>query len=237
MNSKLPSTPLPGVRVCEDVLSSERYAELKGLVLELQRHLGDLAGWTTWRSFWLPRGKIPEHPIERAIRELEQKVQPGPEYIGAEWWLNFQNRTQLFKPHFDKDEAKFKSEGRIISPLFGSALYFSDVGAPTTFFDVRPKDLEKDSECWLKAARTSVVPEENRYAIFAGDLFHGVIAPKSMEEGVKSQDRITLLVSWWHQRPLPPMCEDLKGELNSEYRARLEPVVAEQRLQRDKYST
>ena len=47
------------------------------------------------------------------------------------------------------------------------------------------------------ARRVSVVaPRENRYLVFDGALFHGVVPGRTQEEA----ERVTLLVNWWDQR-------------------------------------
>ena len=38
-------------------------------------------------------------------------------------------------------------------------------------------------------------PRRNRYAIFAGNLFHGVLG------GAKGRLRVTLVVNYWDRRP------------------------------------
>ena len=59
----------------------------------------------------------------------------------------------------------------------------------------------------------------NHYAVFRGDLRHGVVANEAEQQppGLsrnteKSPElRMTLLVNYWDRRPMPPNCRDYDG--------------------------
>ena len=68
----------------------------------------------------------------------------------------------------------------------------------------------------------------NHYAVFRGDLRHGVVAKGSGKESPGRQSkpnqapglRLTLLVNYWDRRPMPPNCRDYDGSVYSALQGR-----------------
>jgi hypothetical protein len=61
----------------------------------------------------------------------------------------------------------------------------------------------------------------NHYAVFRGDLRHGVVASGEGEKTnghpsktkKTSELRLTLLINYWDRRPMPPNCRDYDGSV------------------------
>lgn len=166
-------------------------------------------------TFWLARGASPAHPIEEAVLALSDRAllspggsakaerpfavdRPVARVSGAEWWIGRSYTTSLpIGFHFDEDV----KGGQARHPLLSSVFFFNSVrGGQLAITDQRPGQRE--------ATRLQVVkPRRNRYAMFDGDLLHGVLdadgrtpGPRALA-GPRGRLRITLVVNFWKQRP------------------------------------
>jgi len=148
-------------------------------------------------TFWLSRASTPAHPVEEAVQALAGIAAPR-RWSGAEWWIGRAYTTDLpIGFHFDED---VKGTGRLRHPLRSSVLFFNSVrGGHLAVTDQRPGM----GEATLLA---TVKPRANRYAIFDGDLLHGVLdargrTPGRRLPGPRGRLRVTLVVNFWDRRP------------------------------------
>jgi hypothetical protein len=145
-------------------------------------------------TFWLARRARPAHAVEEAVAAL--MLQSRVRCAGAEWWIGRAYTTDLpIEFHFDHD---VKGSGRR-HPLRSSVFFFNSVrGGHLAVTDARPGREATRLE--------SVKPRRNRYAIFRGDLFHGVLdargrTPDRPLPGPRGRLRVTLVVNFWKRRP------------------------------------
>jgi hypothetical protein len=149
-------------------------------------------------TFWLPRGQGPAHPVEEAVLALSTIAAPAARWAGTEWWIGRSYTTDLpIGFHFDED---VKGRGALRHPILSSVLFFNPVrGGHLAVTDQRPGSGE--------ATRLATVkPRANRYAVFDGDLFHGVLnargrTPGRRLTGPPGRLRVTLVVNFWKRRP------------------------------------
>ncbi|HZX94723.1 MAG TPA: 2OG-Fe(II) oxygenase [Myxococcales bacterium] len=170
------------------------------LVAKARRAISRIGGESFRQSyfttFWLPRGQTPAHAVEEMVLALWKLARPRG-CSGAEWWIGraFTSRLPI-EFHFDQD-VKGRTHRH---PRLSSVFFFNAVrGGHLAVTDQRPG----------QAAATrldAVKPRRNRYAIFAGDLLHGVLdargrTPGRPLPGPRGRLRVTLVVNYWDQRP------------------------------------
>jgi hypothetical protein len=114
--------------------------------------------------------------------------------------------------------------GQIVHPLWSSILYLNRFpSSPTLVYD---QILSPDGTSWVPpepefGQTLHAIP--NHYAVFRGDLRHGVVAngagqkpPDHPAKTTRSPElRLTLLVNYWDRRPMPPNCRDYDGSIYS----------------------
>ena len=173
-------------------------------------------------TFWFPLGAKPTNIVEECVSKLCTLVRPGPKCIGMEWWLGRLKYGESLPFHTDRDRSLRKLTGQIVHPLWSSILYLNRFpSSPTVVYD---QVLGPDGESWVppkpKSGRAlDAVP--NHYAVFRGDLRHGVVAngaaqktaARSAETKKSPKLRLTLLVNYWDRRPAPPNCRDYDGTI------------------------
>ena len=147
-------------------------------------------------TFWLPRRAAPAHAVEEAVLAL-WPLAGARRCAGAEWWLGRAYTTDLpVEFHFDQDvKGRHRRHPRLSSvfffnPVRGGQLAVTDQ-VPTSRTAMR---LE------------TVAPWRNRYAVFAGNLLHGVLdargrTPGKRVQGPRGRLRVTLVVNYWDRRP------------------------------------
>ena len=116
---------------------------------------------------------------------------------GAEWWIGRAHTTRIpVEFHFDQD---VKGRG-LRHPRLASVFFFNAVrGGQLAVTDQVPGGRE--------ATRLeTVAPKRNRYALFRGNLLHGVLdargrTPGRRVPGPPGRMRITLVVNYWDLRP------------------------------------
>jgi hypothetical protein len=147
-------------------------------------------------TFWLPRGSEAAHPIEEAVLVLWALARPRG-CAGAEWWIGRAHTTSIpVGFHFDQDvKARMRRH-----PRLSSVFFFNSVrGGQLAVTDQRPGTAN------ARRLQT-VAPRRNRYAMFAGNLLHGVLdarggTPGKPVPGPPGRMRITLVVNYWDRRP------------------------------------
>jgi hypothetical protein len=147
-------------------------------------------------TFWLPRNAVPQHPLEEAVLALWKLARPrGCE--GAEWWVGRAHTTYIpIGFHFDQDVKGH----RLRHPVISSVFFFNRVrGGQLAVTDQVPGS---SGATRLETA----APRRNRYAMFRGDLLHGVLdahgrTPRRRLPDRPGRLRIALVVNFWKRRP------------------------------------
>jgi hypothetical protein len=179
-------------RVIDDALPASLVARARRAIARLESERFRESYFTT---FWLARGARPAHDVEEAVLELWRRA--GVRCGGAEWWIGRSYTTRVpVEFHFDQD---VKGRARR-HPLVSSVFFFNSVrGGHLAVTDQRPGTAE--------AMRLETVkPRRNRYALFAGDLLHGMLdargrTPGRPLPGPRGRLRVTLVVNYWQRRP------------------------------------
>ena len=147
-------------------------------------------------TFWLPRGSTAAHPLEEAVLALWPLARAGLAR-GAEWWIGRAHTSSIpVGFHFDQD---VKGERRR-HPVISSVFFFNAVrGGQLAVTDQVPGGS-------AATRLETVAPRRNRYAVFAGNLLHGVLdargrTPRNRVPGPPGRLRITLVVNYWNRRP------------------------------------
>jgi hypothetical protein len=181
----------------------------EALVIAARRAIGRLGSArfrdSYFTSFWLADEEPPRNPVEVAVRALSAIARPrrtsGAECAGrtsgAEWWIGrcYTNDIPL-EFHFDEDVRGRKRR----HPVFSSVFFFNRVrGGQLAVTDARPGSLPPER-------LVAVAPRRNRYAVFAGDLLHGVLdargrTPDGKLDSPRGRLRVTLVVNFWAERP------------------------------------
>lgn len=171
-------------------------------------------------TFWFPLGAMHSNIVEEAIIQLRNLARPGAECVGMEWWLGRLPYGESLPFHTDRDRSLRQATGEIVHPLLSSILYLNAFpSSPTIVLD---QVLSPDGNSWIppkaEFGRTlDAIP--NHYVVFTGNLRHGVVA-KPQEQNILSEVnkrasglRLTLLVNYWHRRPMPPNCRNYDGAI------------------------
>jgi hypothetical protein len=147
-------------------------------------------------TFWLPRGTAAGNAVEEAVLALWRIARPRG-CAGVEWWIGRAHTTRVpVDFHFDED---VKGRRRR-HPQLSSVFFFNPV---------RGGHLAVTDEVPLGPRATrleAVAPRRNRYAVFRGDLLHGVLdargrTPRRPLPGPRGRLRVTLVVNYWRSRP------------------------------------
>ncbi|MFL5311088.1 MAG: hypothetical protein ACJ79H_11605 [Myxococcales bacterium] len=178
------------------------------LVRRARRAIGRLGAerlrQSYFTTFWMPRGAPPEHPVEEAVLALWQIAAPDARCLGAEWWIgrSYTNDVPVGF-HFDQD---VRAAGRLRHPRKASVFFFNRVrGGQLAITDQRAGRGGQPTPAAAGHLEV-VVPRRNRYAVFDGALFHGVLdargrTPDRRLPGAPGALRVTLVVNFWERRP------------------------------------
>ena len=171
------------VRVIERALPDRLVSKARRAIARLGNERMRESYFTT---FWLDEDARPENVIEEVVLALWKKHARVPNCAGMEWWIGRAYADRLpIEFHFDHD---IKGRARR-HPVLSSVFFFNSVsGGQLAVTDQTPGVVEAER---LEAVK----PRRNRYAIFAGNLFHGVLG------GAKGRLRVTLVVNYWDRRP------------------------------------
>jgi len=155
-------------------------------------------------TFWLAPGELPENPVEEAVLALWRLAGPGLRCAGAEWWIGRSYTTNVpVGFHFDQD---VRSRRGLRHPQLSSVFFFNRVrGGQLAVTDQRAGRGGQPRPA-VAGELQVVAPRRNRYALFDGGLFHGVLdargrAPGRKLPGSRGRLRITLVVNFWDRRP------------------------------------
>jgi hypothetical protein len=147
-------------------------------------------------TFWLPRGGPAAHAVEEAVLALWQLARPRG-CSGAEWWIGRAFTTRIpVEFHFDQDV----KGRRLRHPRLSSVFFFNRVrGGQLAVTDQVPGGP-------VARRLEAVAPRRNRYAVFRGNLLHGVLdargcTPGPRLSGPPGRMRLTLVVNYWERRP------------------------------------
>lgn len=180
------------VRVIDGALPQQVVAGARRAIARLGQERLQESYFTT---FWLGKGEPPRNPVERAVRELWKLARPGA-CAGCEWWIGRAYTNDLpIEFHFDEDVLGKRRR----HPRLSSVFFFNRVrGGQLAVTDARPGRAPSRLE--------PVAPRRNRYAVFAGNLLHGVLdrngeTPRKRLPGPRGRLRVTLVVNFWDDRP------------------------------------
>ncbi len=173
------------------------------------RQIGDGASY--WRTFWHPIDAPPANAVEAVIADLRHHLPPSPRRIqGVEWWIGRTFTTDVkLDFHHDRDLRLFEETGRLSHPVWSSVLFFNRVRGGSLF--VTNQRLRREGDALVVRPREaqsfgSVRPSPNRFAVFPGFCFHGVLdandqPPVGRVPGPRGRARLTLVVNWWDRHP------------------------------------
>ncbi len=154
-------------------------------------------------TFWYPLDRPPANNFEIAIRALRDFADPPISVVGVEWWFSVMRTDAtpqwLLAPHFDRSNLAEKDPEKVTHPDRASVLFLNGVphselvitDQVLTARGVRPKQPTE---------MIFVEPRRNRYVVFPGHLYHGVIGRMWRPAG-PPRFRISLAVNWWSERP------------------------------------
>jgi len=181
------------VRVIDAALPDALVRRARAAITRLGRERLRSSYFTT---FWLPRGVAPAHVVEEAALALWKLARPRG-CAGAEWWIGRSHTTRIpLEFHFDQDvKGRRRRHPRLSSVFF--------------FNPVRGGQLAVTDQIPGGGAATrleTIPPRRNRYAVFPGNLLHGVLdargrSPGRRLPGPAGRLRVTLVVNYWERRP------------------------------------
>src|SRR6266481_1539513 len=150
------------VRVIDAALPDALVRRARAAVSRLGRERLRSSYFTT---FWLAREAAPAHALEEAVLALWKLARPRL-CAGAEWWIGRSHTTRIpLEFHFDRDvKGRLRRHPRLSSVFF--------------FNPVRGGQLAVTDQVPGSGGATrleTVAPRRNRYAMFRGDLLHGVL--------------------------------------------------------------
>ena len=155
-------------------------------------------------TFWLGRDDAPAHAVEEAVQALWKVAAPGRRCRGAEWWIGRTYTNDLpVGFHFDQD---VRAARGFRQPLVSSVFFFNRVrGGQLAITDQRPGRRGEPVPAQPGALQV-VHPRSNRYAVFDGRSFHGVLDARGRTPGLKlagprGRLRLTLVVNFWERPP------------------------------------
>ena len=157
-----------------------------------------------WTTFWMPRGQAPAHALEELVADLWRTAAPDSRCVGAEWWIGRAHTTRIpVGFHFDQD---VKAKAGFRHPRLSSVFFFNAVrGGQLAITDQKsgPRGEPLPAQA---SDLIAVAPKRNRYTIFSGDLFHGVLdargrTPGKPLAGPPGRLRLTLVINYWERRP------------------------------------
>ncbi len=165
-----------------------------------------------WTTFWMPLTASPAHALEEAVLALSPLALGARRAAGAEWWLGRTYTTRVpIDFHFDQDVKLRESGGPLVHPLVSTVLFFNRVrGGQLAVTDQLPDDRGEPRPVRPRALQ-AVAPRANRYALFRGDRYHGVLdahgqVPTAPLPGPPGRLRLTLVVNFWRAQPTGVVC-------------------------------
>ncbi|MBM4259373.1 MAG: hypothetical protein FJ147_26170 [Deltaproteobacteria bacterium] len=154
-------------------------------------------------TFWYPLERAPENIFESIASSLKPLANPAANVIGVEWWFSvlLTNATPqwLLPYHFDRNDLDEKDLHKLKYPDRSSVLFLNTV--PYGELVVTDQVLtERGARPRQPQEMRFIRPSRNQYAVFPGNLHHGVIG--RMWRPVKTTKlRISMAVNWWTEQP------------------------------------
>ena len=161
-------------------------------------------------TFWYPLDRAPDNVFETIAHSLRPLANPSANVIGVEWWFSvlLTNSTPqwLLPCHFDRNDIAEKDLQKIKHPDAASVLFLNSV--PYGELVVTDQVLsEAGARPQEPKEMRFVRPKANRYAVFPGHLYHGVIG--RMWRPMKGTKlRIAMAVNWWTEKPTAAYLRD-----------------------------
>jgi len=212
MPATSPARGLHDLQVWTECLPEPLHAHLLRVLSPQRFEQWRRAGLPFYRTtFWYPAGRAPGHVVEQAIEVLREAAQPSPRVVGVEWWFSVMatNATPqwLLPCHFDRADLDEADPARVRHPESASVFFFNAV--PYGELVVTDQVLDGDGRPMPREPRAMrfVPPASNRYAVFPGHLYHGVIG-RLWRAAADESLRISLAVNWWTERPAAPYLRD-----------------------------
>jgi len=154
-------------------------------------------------TFWYPLDREPENIFESVINSLKPLAEPSPDVTGVEWWFSvlLTNSTPqwLLPCHFDRNDLAEKDLNKLKYPDRATVLFLNTVpyGELVVTDQVQ---TEKGTHPKQPKDMVFIHPSRNLYAVFPGQLYHGVIG-RMWRPMKQTQLRITMAVNWWVEQP------------------------------------
>jgi hypothetical protein len=190
----------------------------RALLVELNRsasveHFARLAasGFPFYRTtFWHPLDRAPSNVFESVIVALKSIVDPKSEVVGVEWWFSVLRTDAsphwLLAPHFDRNNLSEKDPERIEHPDRASILFLN--GVPDSELVITDQLLTaKGARPKQAREMVFVAPRRNRYVVFPGELYHGVIG-RMWRAAKPPRLRIAMAINWWEEKPAATYLRD-----------------------------
>ena len=207
-----PTRGLQDLKVWGECLPGPLHAQLLRCLSLAHFERWHRAGLPFYRTtFWHPLDRAPSHLVEQVIEVLREAAMPSTQVIGVEWWFSVMGTNAaplwLLPCHFDRADLDEKDPSRIRHPESASVFFFNAV--PYGELVITDQVLDEDGRPSPREPRKMrfVPPGDNRYAVFPGHLYHGVIGRLWRPEEDECL-RVTLAVNWWTQRPVAPYLRD-----------------------------
>lgn len=191
------------VRVVDRALPQSLFSRLRSRVVALG---AERMRSTYQTTFWFDFAE-PSNLVERAVLELREQV-PQRGVVGVEWWLS-RMRTRNVKVDFhkDRDNALADTTGELVHPRMSSVLFLNKVEGGLLAITAENPNPRNTSFAPDRLDTLDVVaPSPNRFAIFRGDLTHGVLDEHNRVPSARGRTggelRLAVIVNWWGRRPL-----------------------------------
>src|SRR4051812_16022028 len=202
----MPRQPL--VKIVDDALPPPQFATLVRKV----RALGTERLRSTYQTtFWFALDAEASNVVERAIpvlapHALGKRGRRSRQVTGAEWWLSRMNTHDVRVDfHQDRDEKLALSGGALVHPIVSSVFFLNRVKGGLLAITRELPNEENPSLAPDRLELDLAAPGPNRFAVFSGELTHGVLdaqnqVPTGRLPG-KGELRLALIVNWWDHRP------------------------------------
>lgn len=198
------SSPLDNVKLFESAIPSHEFDEMFQVFPESHFERLKREGFLFYQTtFWYPLDREPENIFEKVVRSLQPLANPSKSTIGVEWWFSvvMTNKTPqwLLPCHFDCNDLAEKDICKIKHPYPSSVLFLNSVPygdlvitdqilTERGIHPTEPKDMR------------FIRPDQNLYAVFPGNLYHGVIGRMWLPAEAEKL-RVAMAVNWWTEKP------------------------------------
>ena len=154
-------------------------------------------------TFWYPLDREPENIFETIVCRLKTQVDPSSKVTGIEWWFSvlLTNITPqwLLPCHFDRDNLAKTDAREIRHPEYASVLFLNAV--PYGELVVTDQILTQSGITPRRPQNMRfILPSKNLYAVFSGQLYHGVIG-RMWRPRADTMLRISMAVNYWEKKP------------------------------------